>query len=109
MGTVYDYITWRGDLTFRAVPFCEVDSLILSMFSYLDMQDIVPAPNEEGDISVWAASKAFLARYPDPKKTKMGVLIPKDIVKMMRAMRSTKRFGTLKMSGFVNRIQKTKH
>ena len=104
MGTVYDYLTWRGDLTFRAAPFCEVDSLILSMFSYLDMQDIIPAPGEEGDITVWAASKAFMERYPDPKKTKMGVLIPKDIAKMLRAMRSTKRFGTLKMSDFVNLI-----
>ena len=104
MGTVYDYLTWRGDLTFRAAPFCEVDSLILSMFSYLDMQDIVPAPDEEGDITVWAASKAFLERNPDIKKAKMGILIPKDIIKMMRAMRSTKRFGTLKMSGFVNII-----
>ena len=104
MGTVYDYLTWRGDLTMRAAPFCEVDSLILSMFAYLDMQDIVPAPGEEGELSVWAASKAFLERYPDPKKSKMGVLIPKDIVKMMRAMRSTKRFGTLKISGYVNLI-----
>ena len=104
MGTVYDYLTWRGDLTMRAAPFGEVDSLILSMFAYLDMQDIVPAPGEEGELSVWAASKAFLERYPDPKKSKMGVLIPKDIVKMMRAMRSTKRFGTLKMSGYVNLI-----
>ena len=104
MGTVYDYLTWRGDLTFRAAPFCEVDSLILSMFSYLDMQDIIPAPGEEGDITVWAASKSFMERYPDPKKTKMGVLIPKDIAKMLRAMRSTKRFGTLKMSDFVNLI-----
>ena len=104
MGTVYDYLTWRGDLTMRAAPFCEVDSLILAMFAYLDMQDIVPAPGEEGEVSLWAASKAFLERYPDPKKTKMGVLIPKDIVKMMKAMRSTKRFGTLKMSGYVNII-----
>lgn len=104
MGTVYDYLTWRGDLTFRAAPFCEVDSLILSMFSYLDMKDIVPAPDEEGSVTVWAAAKALIERYPDSKKTKMGVLIPKDIIKMMRAMRSTKRFGTLKMSGFVNII-----
>ena len=104
MGTVFDYLTWRGDLTMRAAPFCEVDSLILSMLSYLDMQDIVPALGEEGNISVWEASKSFLDRYPDPKQSKMGVLIPKDIVKMMKAMRSTKRFGTLKMSGFVNLI-----
>ena len=41
MGTVYDYLNWRGDLTFRAAPFCEVDSLILSMLSYVDMKDIV--------------------------------------------------------------------
>ena len=72
MGTVYDYLTWRGDLTMRAAPFCEVDSLILSMFAYLDMQDIVPAPGEEGELSVWAASKAFLERYPDPQKEQNG-------------------------------------
>lgn len=105
MGTVYDYLTWRGDLTFRKVPFGEVDSLILSMLSYLDMEDIVPAPGREVEPpSVWAASKEYLERYPDPKKAKMGVLIPKDIVKMMRAMRTTKRFGTIKMTGFVNLI-----
>ena len=104
MGTVYDYLTWRGDLSFRAAPFCEVDSLILSMFAYLDMQGIVPSPSEEGDISVWEATKAFIERYPDPKKTKMGVLIPKDIVKMMKALCVTQRFGNLKMSGFVNII-----
>ena len=104
MGTVYDYLTWRGDLTFGAAPFCEVDSLILSMFAYLDMQDIVPSPMQEGEISVWEASNAFIERYPDPKKTKMGVLIPKDIVKMMKALCVTQRFGNLKMSGFVNII-----
>lgn len=104
MGTVYDYLTWRGDLTFGAAPFCEVDSLILSMFAYLDMQGIVPSPSKEGEISVWEASNAFIERYPDPKKTKMGVLIPKDIVKMMKALCVTQRFGNLKMSGFVNII-----
>ena len=105
MGTVYDYLTWRGDLTFRKVPFGEVDSLILSMLSYLDMKDIVPDPCREVELpSVWAASKEYLERHPDPQKAKMGILIPKDIVKMMRAMRSTKRFGPIKMMGFVNLI-----
>ena len=104
MGTVYDYLTWRGDLTFRNVPFGEVDSLILSMLSYLDMKDIVPPTYERGAVPIQAAANSFFARYPDPKKAKMGVLIPKDIVKMMRAMRSTQRFGTLKMCNFVNEI-----
>ena len=105
MGTVYDYLNWRGDLSFRASPFCEVDSLILSMLAYVDMKSIVPEPGRNVEPpSVWLASKKYLELYPDPKLAKMGVLIPKDIVKMMRAMRSTKRFGTLKMCNFVNVI-----
>ena len=85
MGTVYDYLNWRGDLSFRAAPFCEVDSLILSMLSYVDMKGIVPEPGRNVEPpSVWAASKEYLELYPDPKKSKMGVLIPKDIIKMMR-------------------------
>ena len=105
MGTVYDYLNWRGDLSFRAAPFCEVDSLFLSMLAYVNMKDIVPAPGRNVDFpSVWAASKEFLERYPDPKQAKMGVLIPKDIIKMMRVMRSTKRFGPIKMCNFVNLI-----
>ena len=105
MGTVYDYLNWRGDLSFRAAPFCEVDSLILSMLSYVDMKGIVPEPGRNVEPpSVWAASKEYLELYPDPKKSKMGVLIPKDIIKMMRLMRSTKRFGPIKMCNFVNVI-----
>ena len=105
MGTVYDYLNWRGDLSFRASPFCEVDSLILSMLAYVNMKGIVPEPGRNVEPpSVWLASKQYLELYPDPKAAKMGVLIPKDIIKMMRAMRSTKRFGTLKMCDFVNLI-----
>ena len=104
MGTVYDYLTWRGDLTFRNVPFGEVDSLILSMLSYLDMKGIVPSTYESGAVPIQAAANSFFARYPDPKKVQMGVLIPKDIMRMMRAMKATNRFRNVEMCSFVNMI-----
>lgn len=33
---VFDYLQWRGDLTFAQSAFNEVDALILSVFAYLD-------------------------------------------------------------------------
>ena len=42
MGTVLDYLKEYGDYTLTEMPFSEVDSLILSQFSYLKFDEIVP-------------------------------------------------------------------
>ncbi len=42
MATIFDYLLWRGDVTFSADPFNEVDNLVLSELSYTDFQGIVP-------------------------------------------------------------------
>ncbi|MBO7421218.1 MAG: hypothetical protein J6U06_08880, partial [Spirochaetaceae bacterium] len=34
--SLFDYVIWRGDLTFDQIPFNELDSAILAMFSYLN-------------------------------------------------------------------------
>ena len=36
MSNVFDYLKWRGDLSFANADFGEVDGLILSMLSYID-------------------------------------------------------------------------
>lgn len=41
MSNFLDYITWRGDLSFRQDNFNIIDSLILSRFVYLPLDDIV--------------------------------------------------------------------
>lgn len=104
MGTVFDYLDWRGDLTFEAAPLNEVDCLIFSMISYLDYNGIVPSPEEEGSVSLFSAANSFLARNPDLKKYSMGVLIPKDIVKVFYRMKDTLRFRSVEMRAFVNVI-----
>ena len=50
MGTLLDYLYWRGDLRFSEVELCEVDSLILSNISYLDFDGLIPTPEEGGSI-----------------------------------------------------------
>jgi len=108
MGTVYDYLAWRGDLTFREAPLNEVDCLLFSVISYLDFKDIVPGGHTDGTISVMSAANGFLNRYPEPKKQAMGVLIPREIVKVFSVMKDTKRFRNVEMKGFVNLID-TEH
>lgn len=104
MGSLHDYLDWRGDLTFREAPLNEVDSLIFSMLSYLDFQGIVPAAHNEGSVPIKAAANTFFARHPDLKKLSMGILIPKDITTLLRKLKDTRRFRNVEMRGFVNVI-----
>ena len=43
MANVFDYLDWRGDVTFSQVGYNEIDSLILSLISYvqLDRKSVV--------------------------------------------------------------------
>lgn len=41
MSNIIDYIKWRGDLSFEASGFNEVDGLLFSLLSYIDWSDAV--------------------------------------------------------------------
>ena len=44
--TILDYLEKFGDKSFERLPFGEVDALILSQFSYLKFDGIVPGPDD---------------------------------------------------------------
>ena len=48
MSEIFDYLKWRGDLSFSKVAFGEVDSVIFSMLSYVDLVEIYA----EGGVNV---------------------------------------------------------
>lgn len=104
MGTLYDYVNWRGDLSFDDAPLNEVDSLIFSLLSYLDLSSIVPSEHEGDTVPIRAAANAFFSKNPDPKKISMGVIVPKNIVKLFRMVKDTKRFRGVGMKAHVNVI-----
>lgn len=108
MGTLYDYLKWRGDLTFSEVPINDVDSLIFSLISYLDFKGIVPDKHTETAIPIKAVANSFFAKHPDPKNISLGVLLPKGLITLFRAVKSTRRFRNVEMKAHVNLInQKT--
>lgn len=108
MATLFDYLDWRGDLTFTEAPLNEVDSLIFSLLSYLDLKEIVPEDHHGGTIPIKAAANSFFARNPDPKKISLGVIIPKETVKLFRTVKNKKRFRNVEVGAYVNMIDTQK-
>ena len=103
MGTLKEYVEWRGDLSFSQSPICEVDNLIFSGMSYLDFQGIVPASLSAKPVTFLSAMKKYVdRRRSDPKN--IGLLFsPESVALAVRAAR-TARFGRTRLIGYVNRV-----
>lgn len=104
MGTLFDYVAWRGDLSFETDPLNEVDNLIFSLISYVDLEGIVSPKHSADPVSLQAAANAFFARNPDLRKVSIGLIIPKEIIKLFRALRTCPRFRNVRMKAYTNLI-----
>ncbi len=104
MGTLFDYIDWRGDLSFTESPMNEVDGLIFSLISYLDFDGIVTDSHANEGVPLRAVANSFFAKYPDPKKIPLGLIVPKDIIKLFRYVKESRRFSAVGMRAYVNQI-----
>lgn len=101
MANVVDYVNWRGDLSFAASPFCEVDNYIVSKIGCPDYEGIVPADGTSISINK-ALEQLFSAG--NESRAKLGVLASPTIVTMLKLLPDTVRFSSLRLSGFVKRL-----
>lgn len=104
MGTLFDYVNWRGDLSFSESPLNDVDNLIFSLLSYLDFSGTVPEDHTGAAIPIKAAANSVLAKNPDMRKFSMGLIVPKEILLLCKAVKDTRRFANVEMRAFVNKI-----
>lgn len=56
---ILTYLKWRGDIDFSTSPFNDIDALVLSIFSYLELPDIVS--NNAKTITLYNAAKLYFA------------------------------------------------
>ncbi|MBO5415290.1 MAG: DUF2974 domain-containing protein [Clostridia bacterium] len=103
MATLFDYLDWRGDITFGEVGLNEVDSLILSMICYIDFDGIVPEKHDEKSIQLLAAARQYLRNHKG-EQAYLGAILPPTLVTLLAKAAKTKRFGTLRLCGYVNRV-----
>lgn len=96
MSNILDYIKWRGDLTIQNDPFNEIDSLILSRFSYLPFDGII----EENEV---VTIRELNERFQKQDKNNINILWDDDI-NLFPLMGNSKRFGEMKATKYSNKL-----
>lgn len=104
MGTLFEYLDWRGDLSFSQLPLNEVDNLIFSELSYINYTDVAPESYFER-ISLSEAAKHCFELRPR-KKNMLGILPADELQDMLQKAAETERFGKAELWGYVNEIDK---
>lgn len=92
MHDVFDYLYWRGDLSFEVVPFNEIDNLIMARLSYLPLDKIAT--------SKITIKEAYL------KSTKLNLnnyLNPQD-KNMFKELSMSLRYKDVILDNFVNKM-----
>ena len=102
MGTIMDYISWRGDLSFEQSQFNEVDNLILACFSYVNLDGISAVTKQKG-IGLKKLTKEFMKLH-----TMKELEADKSFIRlapfMMMEMAKSVRFGKCVVRNYVNDI-----
>ncbi len=102
MANLNDYLAWRGDLSMKKAPLCEVDNMVFSLLSYVNWEGIVPPPGG-GHITLREAAKEYF--FARKKKSRpLGLMIPAGIIALFQKTAMAPRYRALELSGFVNEI-----
>lgn len=96
MADVFDYLKWRGDLRLSQDGFNNVDAVILSRLSYIQLDGVLP----DGEtLSLREIADRFFADEKRPAQ-----VLWKGDAELLRAAADSNRFGTLPLSCYVNII-----
>jgi hypothetical protein len=98
MGTIVEYLEWRGDITAAQIPYGNVDYLILACLSYARLNGIVPWIGE-GEITIQEAAALYRSAYGDIRNRTSPICV-ENIPKILLMAADTKRFGSLRMRNY---------
>lgn len=100
-----DYLDWRGDLSFSAAPFCEVDNLIFSMLSFVDFSPSL-SPDPVG-VPVKLADAWETVREKYPEGQNFGEIVPRQVNTLFEKAAASARFREVYAAGFRNVIEES--
>ena len=101
---LYDYLNWRGDLSFETIPPCEVDNLIFSIIAYIDLSGTVTEDfPKKRPAALLNATRNFL-RSQSGTIIDLGLIIPRETATLLVRASKTARFGLVRPVCYVNRI-----
>ena len=103
MGTLFDYIDWRGDISFDTVGVGEVDNMIFSQICYIDFKGMVPASTKAKPVGFVSAVKRYVNAHKG-EAINLGAIMPPEVVNIaVKAARSL-RFSQTSVIAYVNKV-----
>ena len=99
MANLLDYLVWRGDLTFRAAPFCDVDNLILCALSYIGYTDAADWASGES-LTLSQAAQWFETQSVEQRHIR-SQLDPE----LLRLAGLSRRFGEIRLCRFAEKFR----
>ena len=103
---VFDYISWRGDLSMEQSELCEVDALIFSLLSYIDFEGLVPSEIQGArkPLALLTVTKRYLKAHSGGDVPAMGLILSRDIARLLVKASKSRRFGLCAPICYVNKI-----
>ncbi len=93
MSDIFDYLAWRGDISFGNAPLCPVDALIFSALPYIRQEAMIPASFSEEPVRLADAAQVYF-EHP----VSVGRETPLHH-RLLRELARTKRFSSLRLVG----------
>ena len=106
MGTLMEYIDWRGDLNFTENPLNDVDTLIFSMLSYLPYKGIVPGVDSKNRVSLKEVSTQYFSEDQNSAPTSTSInptaspSLDSELVELLRKTANSPRFEDIQLSRY---------
>lgn len=100
---IFQYLRWRGDLSFEQDRFNEVDAFIFSQLTYYDYSGIVGKEK----LKLKTALKVYYDRNHS-RGFKLGLIFPDHMVELGKLIMKTKRYEDIYISDYVDKYDRLK-
>lgn len=101
MANLFDYLDWRGDISFDEVPFNKIDAEILALLSYSMFDDLV-SQDFSRQMTFEQYNKAFKSCPDYKKRIKIPFLVDKKSAELIDCLSKTIRFKDVLLCGYKN-------
>ena len=99
MADFFDYLDWRGELTFDVVPFNKIDALLFAQISYAILDGVVSKSFYEKK-PLAQVTKDFSDLPDSEERINIGFLINDRTTELMMRAAETARFRNVQVCGF---------
>jgi hypothetical protein len=104
MASVFDYLDWRGDLSFKADPFNVVDNIIFSILSYYQLDGIVGDGLKNNCVPLPQALKTLEAAMKKDISIERGFVFGGKQKRFLARIAETPRYEDCLLCEYVNKF-----